>query len=81
MMPMMMGMSSWWVFPLMGMSPVAIVVLLGAYRILVGPKQPSSNQPDRDPLSIARERYARGEISQRDFDQLVENLVRTEPSP
>lgn len=31
-----------------------------------------------DPLAIARERYAQGLISQKEFDTLVEGLLKTE---
>ena len=79
-MPMMMGMNFWWVFPLAGIALVAFAGVVGAHRLSASAKRPSLSQPDRDPLSIARERYARGEISQKDFDQLVEALVHTEPS-
>ncbi len=78
-MPMMMGMNSWWILALMGMPFVAVVALVGAYPLFAHTKRPSLNQREREPLSIVRERYARGEISHKELDQLVETIVRREP--
>ncbi|OGO30780.1 MAG: hypothetical protein A2Z29_03760 [Chloroflexi bacterium RBG_16_56_11] len=36
----------------------------------------SEAPPRRDPLDIARERYARGEIKKEEFEELKKNLSR-----
>lgn len=44
---------------------------------------PMAALPDRpaDPLAIARARYARGEITDAEFQRIVDNLARTERGP
>lgn len=34
-----------------------------------------------DPLAAAREKYVHGEISQEEFERIIEQLLRTEPLP
>lgn len=43
----------------------------------VSPKTPTLDET-QDPLTVARERYAQGLISKQEFDQLTEDLIRTE---
>mgnify|MGYP001080064926 CR=1 FL=1 len=54
---------------------VSIIWLVVGGR-LQGERQP----PSRDPLDIARERYARGEIDQATFDRIRQDLLSSEPS-
>ncbi|MCY0877898.1 MAG: SHOCT domain-containing protein [Firmicutes bacterium] len=80
-----------WLFPLFG---VGFMVLMGsaavagfAYwlRSLENPKPEagwSAMAPaEKDPLEIARERYAKGLITSQEFDAMVERLLKTEREP
>ncbi|MCY0900181.1 MAG: SHOCT domain-containing protein [Firmicutes bacterium] len=91
-MPVMLGFG-WWV-PLCGLAAMVFVgwLVIGRMRWFLGPTartpdncgmgpRPSALQPKpprEDPLAIARERYAKGLISQEEFDAIVERLVKTE---
>jgi len=70
------GMSWWMIFGggFFFLFWVAIIALvIWAWTKLAGESrgQPS---PRRDPLDIAKERYARGEISKEEFEQLKKDL-------
>lgn len=46
-------------------------------------QSPLTSLPDRpaDPLAIARARYARGEITDSEFQRIVDNLKQSERGP
>lgn len=70
------GMGWWMVFGgiLWVMFWVGVIALVvWAIRSLVGHGSKSSSQR-RDALDIARERYARGEITKEQFDQIKKDL-------
>ena len=73
-----MGSGIWWLFPLGGL----VMMGLGAWIVLprVGTRGSQNSPPPHpsDPLEIARERYARGEISHQEFEQLAQHLIHTE---
>jgi len=59
-------------------SLIGIAVLVGLVFLIVWaikrlPAQPGVSRSD--PLEIARERYAKGEISQEEFQQIKKNLA------
>jgi putative membrane protein len=52
-----------------------IALIVWGVRKLLGDKKSSSNiNKPRDPLEIAKERYARGEISREEFQQIKKDL-------
>ncbi|MFN3391483.1 MAG: SHOCT domain-containing protein [Meiothermus ruber] len=59
-----------WVLLLLGLIALVTVLIV---RLLRSPANGSKAAPDRA-LEIARERYARGEISQAEFETLKKNL-------
>ncbi len=73
---------------------VVVVTVLRRPAVRSGPMAPGrgigssqtegekrAEQPARDdPLAIARERYARGEIDHAELERRVEGLVRSEPA-
>lgn len=60
--------SGWWIFSAIWTSLVATIVWT------VGKHYGSADSWD-DPLEIARRRYARGEISQQQFEQLQKEFT------
>lgn len=77
-MPMMIGFGWWPIVPLFAMG---LMAFLGwnIFVRMVGPGHKAPREELRpDPLAIARERFAKGLISQKEFDQTVERLLRTE---
>ena len=59
-------------------SLIGIAVLVGLVFLIVWairrlPAQPGASRSD--PLEIARERYAKGEITQEEFQQIKKNLA------
>ena len=71
---------SWWVF-LVGI-PMMLVMMLGMglmmwlmMRMMMGMDDHSPPEPEQEsPLEIARRRYARGEITREQFEQLQQDL-------
>lgn len=53
-----------------------IAVILVVFAIARGStgRGPVSRDPDNDPMEIARRRYANGEISREEFEQLRQDL-------
>ena len=75
---MMNGFAWWWIFPLGG-------VILGVLGVILvfrtGKRLPQrSVESPHGPLAVARERYARGKISKPEFEQLVQDLLHTDPN-
>lgn len=81
-MPMMMGVFGvgwWWVFPLAGLVMMAGMLGVVVPRILrQSSHRGNEPPPPRDPLVLARERYAEGRISKSELDDLVQALLKTE---
>lgn len=62
-----------WVFMLLFWG-FAIFGVICAVRYLLGRKRPENVQGKRSPLDILNNRYARGEISREEFEQMREDL-------
>lgn len=62
----------------MGLGMILFWVLIGAgvYLFLVGYVQPRRFE-DNKALAIAMERYARGEITKEEYDEIKRNLSRS----
>lgn len=79
------GDAPWWVFPLVGI-PMMLIMMLGMglmmwvmMRMMMGMGDHDGSHgmtdPEEDPaLDIARRRYARGEITREQFEQLQRDL-------
>lgn len=57
---------------------VPLIALLGEDFPLVESSEETQRVPQRDPVETLRERYARGEIDQAEFERRLEYLVETE---
>ncbi len=71
-----------WIFPAVATTLMALfgwAVLTRVFRTEhhTSPETPTLVETP-DPLAIARERYAQGLISKEEFDQLAQDLIRTE---
>jgi len=66
-----MGYGGWWWMPL-GMVLFWVIVGLGLYLLITG-FEPRRSESDRA-LVIARERYARGEITAEEFEKIRKSL-------
>jgi putative membrane protein len=53
---------------------IIALVVWGARRLTERGPSGSSTTDKRDPLDIAKERYARGDISKEEFDQIKKDL-------
>jgi len=55
---------------------IAIIwLVVWGIKSLVGHKEPKGGTPEkRDPLEIAKERYAKGQISREEFEQIKKDL-------
>ncbi len=76
-MPMTMGIAGSMFAWILGIVAATAAVGIAMQRWLTGM---SGGRPRdvADPLTTARERYARGDISKAEFDQIAERLVQTE---
>lgn len=69
-----------WVFPLMMMLIMLVAVFLCARIFLGDRRSPFSNHPGwreppgESPLEIAERRFARGEISKQEFEQIKQAI-------
>ena len=70
----------WWMVFLMVLFWGAIVALViwGIRRLTERDRSESGTSQKRNPLDIAKERYARGEISKEEFDQIKNDLSGSE---
>ncbi len=68
-------------FRFLGLMAIAVVVWMVVIFWVWRKATPNKRQiAPADPLEIARERFARGEISMEEFDAVAERLVRTDKS-
>ena len=76
-MPMTMGISGSMFAWILGIVAATAAVGIAMQRWLT---RMSGDRPQdvADPVTTARERYARGDISKAEFDQIAEGLVQTE---
>ncbi len=69
-----MGMGWWWVFGGLWMlifwGGLIALIVWGITKLT----RRGDSAPKRDPLDIAKERYAKGEISREEFEQLKKDL-------
>lgn len=66
-------------FGLIGLTIMGFFLWIFWFRFLGKPYHDHQEMaPGPDPLEVARERFARGEISQDEFDAIADRLIRTE---
>ena len=69
------GMGWWMVFSMVAFWGVIVaLVVWGVKRLTERGRSESSGPEKRDPLDIAKERYARGDISREEFEQIKKDL-------
>jgi len=69
------GMGWWMVFWMVLFWGVIVVLVVWGVKKLTGREGSTSGAPQkRDPLDIAKERYAGGEISREEFEQIKKDL-------
>lgn len=69
------GMGWWMVFWMVLFWGVIVALVVWGIKRLTGRDgSGSSTSEKRDPLDIAKERYARGEISREEFEQIKKDL-------
>jgi len=69
------GMGWWMVFwMVLFWGVIVALVVWGIKKLAERGSSGSSNSEKRDPLDIAKERYARGEISREEFEQIKKDL-------
>ena len=69
----------WWmifggIFMLLFWGVIIFLVVWGVNKLREPKGSSSDTNEERSPLDIAKERYARGEISQEEFEQIKKNL-------
>ena len=76
------GMGWWMVFGMAWMvvfwGVIVALVVWGVKRLTERGRSRPSNSEKPNPLDIAKERYARGEISKEEFDQIKNDLLASE---
>jgi putative membrane protein len=65
------GMGWWWVFGVVFWGGLIALIVWGITRLVRG----GGTASRRNPLDIAKERYAKGEISKEEFEQLKKDLT------
>ncbi|NBC89100.1 MAG: SHOCT domain-containing protein [Alphaproteobacteria bacterium] len=72
----MMGWGGWWFGPVMMLVVLAVLVLaiIGLWRLFSGPRSASGGSDAS--LEILRERFARGEIDEQEFEARKKALTR-----
>ena len=69
------GMGWWMVFwMVLFWGAIVTLVVWGVKKLTERGRSESSTSEKRDPLDIAKERYARGEISREEFEQIKKDL-------
>ena len=69
------GMGWWMVFwMVLFWGVIVALVVWGVKKLTERGSSGSSTSEKRDPLDIAKERYARGEISREEFEQIKKDL-------
>lgn len=69
----------WWmmfggIFMLLFWGAIIALVVWGINKLREREGSDTGNMEKRDPLDIAKERYAKGEISHEEFEQIKKNL-------
>ena len=74
----MMGPWPMWGWGWMGLGATLFIILIaiGIYLLLTGYVRPRRVEENRA-LAIARERYAKGEITKEEYDEIYRNLSRS----
>jgi putative membrane protein len=65
------GMGWWWVFGVVFWGGLIALIVWGVARLT----KRGDTASKRDPLDIAKERYAKGEISKKEFEQIKKDLT------
>ena len=65
----------WWM--LLWMAAIGVVVWLVVWAVIAATRRGSQGHegPSRTPLDIAKERYAKGEITREQFEQIKRDLL------
>jgi putative membrane protein len=66
------GMGWWWIFGVVFWGGIIALIVWGIAKLA----KRGDTASGRDPLDIAKERYAKGEISKKEFDQLKKDLSK-----
>jgi len=65
----------WWMIWMVVLWGVILAVIIWGVKQLTGRNGAQPNRPKRqDPLEIAKERYAKGEISREEFEQIKKDI-------
>jgi putative membrane protein len=65
------GMGWWWIFGVVFWGGLIALVVWGVTRLT----KRGDTASKRDPLDIAKERYAKGEITKKEFEQIKKDLT------
>lgn len=73
------GMGGMWIFPIIGITLVLVVLYLIFRQGNTGPPQvgsdPSHGTAEESALDILKTRYAKGEISKDEFEQMKKDIL------
>jgi putative membrane protein len=65
------GMGWWWIFGVVFWGGLIALIVWGVTRLT----KRGDTASKREPLDIAKERYAKGEISKKEFEQIKKDLT------